>query len=264
MVEYSIGEFGKATATKVPMIRYYEKIGLLPEPVRTEGNQRRYDDDHVRRLTFIRHVREFGFPLAMVKELLSLADDPGHACSDVDRIARVHLASVEQRIRTLGLLKTELERMIEQCKGGTVSECRIIEALARYSLPAADPPSGGKLLVRRRRGKPSGVSQPSLPLFKGGIPSIAFELDEIRKAALEVHDGTIDHEKHQKQETEHHAHQGETIRERHPLWLERRLLWRDFVLFLLQIVHIRFLPGAHVCHFTGFQLNRRQGSLYSI
>ncbi len=138
MKEYSIGELGRATATKVPTIRYYEQIGLLPKPARTEGNQRRYDDPHVRRLAFIRHAREFGFSLAMVRELLSLADDPGHACADVDRIARSHLHNVELRISALGSLKAELERMIEQCKGGTVSDCRILEALADHSLCLGD------------------------------------------------------------------------------------------------------------------------------
>jgi DNA-binding transcriptional MerR regulator len=133
MEEYSIGELGRATATKIPTIRYYERIGLLPEPLRTRGNQRRYGDTDIDRLAFIRHARAFGFSLTMVRELLSLSDDPSHACSDVDRIARAHLHSVEQRIRTLGLLKAELERMIQQCKGGTVSECRIIDALANHA-----------------------------------------------------------------------------------------------------------------------------------
>ena len=134
MKEYSIGELGKATATKVPTIRYYEQIGLLPEPLRSEGNQRRYDGSHVKRLAFVRHAREFGFSLAMVRELLELSDYPDHSCDDVDRIARQHLHSVEQRINTLTSLKAELERMIEQCKGGSVTDCLIIEVLADHAL----------------------------------------------------------------------------------------------------------------------------------
>ena len=134
MREYTIGELGNATGTKVPTVRYYEKVGLLPEPARSTGNQRRYGEEHFKRLAFIRHAREFGFSLEMIRELLSLADDPKHSCEDVDRIARAHVESVKRRIETLNALKVELERVIRQCKGGTVSDCRIIEVLADHSL----------------------------------------------------------------------------------------------------------------------------------
>jgi DNA-binding transcriptional MerR regulator len=134
MREYTIGELGNSTRTKVPTIRYYEQIGLLPEPARTPGNQRRYGENHLQRLAFIRHAREFGFSLEMIRELLSLSDDPDHSCDDVDRIARAHVESVKRRIETLSALQSELERVIRQCKGGTVSDCRIIEVLADHSL----------------------------------------------------------------------------------------------------------------------------------
>lgn len=134
MREYTIGELGSATSTKVPTVRYYEKIGLLPEPARSAGNQRRYGEEHFKRLAFVRHAREFGFSLEMIRELLSLADDPDHSCEDVDRIARAHVESVKRRIETLTALRSELERVIRQCKGDTVSECRIIEVLAEHSL----------------------------------------------------------------------------------------------------------------------------------
>jgi DNA-binding transcriptional MerR regulator len=59
----SIGDLSKGTGTKVVSIRYYEKIGLLPAPPRTPGNYRAYDNDHMRRLRFIRRCRELGFTL---------------------------------------------------------------------------------------------------------------------------------------------------------------------------------------------------------
>ena len=70
--EIGIGDLSRATGCKVQTIRYYEEIGLMPEPKRTAGNQRRYGRRHVDRLAFIRHSRELGFSLEAICELLSL------------------------------------------------------------------------------------------------------------------------------------------------------------------------------------------------
>ena len=61
---------------KAPTIRYYEQIGLLPAPPRSEGNRRQYDTDDLRRLAFIRHTRELGFEIDAIRALLPLQDDP--------------------------------------------------------------------------------------------------------------------------------------------------------------------------------------------
>ncbi len=129
MTGLTIGELGKATSTKVETIRYYEQIGLLPKPQRTNGNYRVYAQPELTRLSFIRRARALGFPLDQVRALLSLADDRRQACAVVDALARDHLAEVERKIADLTALRRELATMIESCKGGTVSECRIIEAL---------------------------------------------------------------------------------------------------------------------------------------
>jgi len=129
----TIGRAASATGCKVQTIRYYEQIGLLPEAPRTSGNQRLYSEAHVRRLAFIRHARELGFPLDAIRDLLSLADDPNQPCAEADSIARMQLAQVETRIARLNSLKAELERMIEQCEGGKVANCRVIEVLDDHS-----------------------------------------------------------------------------------------------------------------------------------
>ena len=107
--ELTIGRLEKETGVKVPTIRYYEKIGLMPAPIRTSGNQRRYGPAHVARLGFIRHARELGFPLERVREILTLGDRPDRSCAEVDRIARDHLAAVEARIARLTALKAPSE-----------------------------------------------------------------------------------------------------------------------------------------------------------
>ena len=129
----TIGQLSKETHCKVPTIRYYEEIGLMPPPSRTAGNQRRYGAEHVARLGFIQHCRELGFHQKAIRDLLTLTNRPSDNCEAVTRIARSHLDEVNQRIARLSALKLELERMIEVCCGGQIADCRIIETLADHS-----------------------------------------------------------------------------------------------------------------------------------
>ena len=130
---FPIGEVARRTGVKVPTIRYYEGIGLLPAPPRTEGNRRVYDAADLRRLAFIRHARELGFEVDAIRTLLSLQDHPDQSCAAADSIARARLAEVDRRITRLTALKAELQRMVDHCAAGRVSECRVIETLADTS-----------------------------------------------------------------------------------------------------------------------------------
>jgi len=130
---FSIGKASKQSGVKVPTIRYYEQIGLLPIPQRNDGNRRYYDEADVRRLSFIRHARELGFEIDAIRTLLILQDDPSQPCATADRIAKARLADVEQRLASLTALKAELEGMVEGCSHGHVGACRVIEVLADHS-----------------------------------------------------------------------------------------------------------------------------------
>lgn len=116
----------------MPTIRYYEQIGLLPAPHRTESNRRLYAACDLRRLAFIRHARELGFEVEAIRALLRLQDAPNQSCAAADAIARAHLAEVEQRIVSLTALKGELKRMVTECAHGRVAECRVVEVLADH------------------------------------------------------------------------------------------------------------------------------------
>lgn len=126
----SIGDLARRTVTKVETIRWYERVGLLPLPPRTEGNYRTYSTAHLNRLSFIRRARDLGFSIEQVRELLDLADDRTRSCEAVDAIAHAHLQEVERKIADLTALRRELDEIIGQCRHGTVAECRIIEALS--------------------------------------------------------------------------------------------------------------------------------------
>lgn len=124
-----IGELGKATATKIETIRYYEQTGLLPLPARTSGNYRNYGEAHMARLSFIRRARALGFGIAQVRSLLDLSDDRTSDSATVDRIATKHLKDVDRKIADLSALRRELSALVASCEGGAVAHCRIVEAL---------------------------------------------------------------------------------------------------------------------------------------
>jgi DNA-binding transcriptional MerR regulator len=130
-----IGALAEQTGVKVETIRYYEQVGLLPPPERSEGNQRRYGRRHVERLAFIKHARDLGFPVEGIRTLLKLSDTPGIACDEAHAIAARHLDDVRHKIARLRSLETELARIATTCAGGVKAcDCAIIETLADHSL----------------------------------------------------------------------------------------------------------------------------------
>src|SRR3546814_1116314 len=93
-----IGELARRTGTKVETVRYYEKIGLLAPPGRTQGNYRIYSEADLARLSFIRRTRDLGFSIDQIRMLLSLSDDASRDCATVDAIASAHLAEIERKL----------------------------------------------------------------------------------------------------------------------------------------------------------------------
>ncbi len=138
----TIGTLAKRTGTKVQTVRYYEQIKLLPEPGRTEGGQRRYNEDDLDRLSFIRHARQLGFTLEAIREMLDLSNNPDRSCADVDRIAQRQLKEVEVRIDRLEALRKELKRMLKDCSRDTVADCRVLEVLRDHAACLTDQEKG--------------------------------------------------------------------------------------------------------------------------
>ena len=134
MSTLSIGKLAQAAGVKVPTIRFYEQIGLLPDPDRTENDRRVYGGGAVRRLTFIKHARQLGFPVEAIRGLLDLADHPERPCEGANQLARDQLAQVEAKIRQLRSLRRELNRMVDAGCCGPASDCRVLEALSDHSL----------------------------------------------------------------------------------------------------------------------------------
>jgi len=130
----SIGVLAQQTGCTVPTIRYYEEIGLLPAGPRTDAGRRVYGRPAVKRLTFIRRCRDFGFSIDQVRELIELVDQPERPCVEVRDIASVHLAEVRKKLAELQALELSLSAFVgscdSACAGGPAIDCTILEDLA--------------------------------------------------------------------------------------------------------------------------------------
>ena len=127
--DLSSGALARAAGVNVETIRYYENIGLMPEPFRTANGYRVYDETDLKRLSFIRRCRELGFSLEEVRGLLGLVDGGDYTCADVRDLSIVRLGDVRQKIRDLRKMERTLKEMVSQCEGGLVPECPIVDRL---------------------------------------------------------------------------------------------------------------------------------------
>lgn len=123
------GELARRTGVNLETIRYFERVGILPAPPRTEGGHRVYDDSHVRTLGFIRRARNLGFTPDEVRAILELGG-PGQArCGEVRGIAVLHLDQVRAKIADLIEIERLLAGTIERCSGEASPECAVIEMI---------------------------------------------------------------------------------------------------------------------------------------
>jgi len=138
----TIGDMSRQTGVKVPTIRYYEQMGLLAAPERSEGNQRRYRTLDRDRLSFIKHARELGFTIEAIRELLTLSAHPESPCADAHEIAGRQLQLVRDKICRLRQLGDELKRMSEACHGDhRIKDCYLLQSLLRDEVLGAEQQS---------------------------------------------------------------------------------------------------------------------------
>lgn len=125
-----IGELSQSIGVDIETIRYYEKVGLLPPPVRTANGYRTYGPGHVERLAFIRHCRALDMPLAEIKRLLDFVAHPQADCGDIDRLIDEQLARVRARLKSLLALEKQLAALRMRCEAGhPAAECGILHEL---------------------------------------------------------------------------------------------------------------------------------------
>jgi len=124
------GELADRTDVGAETIRYYERRGLLPDPPRSDGGFRQYDESYVDRLRFIRRAKDLGFTLSEIQDLLALRVGDDERCAEVRREAMAKLDDVKAKICDLRRIRTALADLIDACeKAESTSDCPILDAL---------------------------------------------------------------------------------------------------------------------------------------
>lgn len=124
------GELAQRTGCNLETIRYYEKVGLLPDPPRAANGYRIYNAAHERRLRFVLRGRELGFDIGEIRGLLALMDGGHQTCAEVKARTDRHLADIHAKIADLQRMAQVLTRTSAQCSGDMAPKCPIIDALA--------------------------------------------------------------------------------------------------------------------------------------
>jgi MerR family mercuric resistance operon transcriptional regulator len=122
-------ELARRTGCNLETIRYYEKIGMMPDPPRTASGYRVYDEAHVSRLRFILRARELGFAIEEIRGLLALVDGGTQTCAEVKERTERHLADVRAKIADLKRMERVLAATAAKCTGDEVPDCPVLDAL---------------------------------------------------------------------------------------------------------------------------------------
>jgi len=125
---YSRGTLATMTGVNLETIRFYEKLGLMPDPPRSKAGYRCYSQDHLKRLHFIKRSRELGFSNKEVKGLLEMVD--GHYnCNQIKAIALDNIEHISKKIADLAQMQAALREMANACSGNETPDCAIVECL---------------------------------------------------------------------------------------------------------------------------------------
>jgi Cd(II)/Pb(II)-responsive transcriptional regulator len=125
-----IGELAQKAGTQPETVRYYERLGILPDPSRTPANYRDYDGSHLERLLFIRNCRAVGMALDDVRRLLHFRDRPELACHEINGLLDKHIMRVDEQVADLLRLADDLRRLRACCESPrTAGDCGILAHL---------------------------------------------------------------------------------------------------------------------------------------
>ena len=126
----TIGQVANEAGINIETIRYYERLGLISEPPRTESGYRIFSPEVVHRIRFIKRSQDLGFTLTEIHKLLTLTDSEIYSCWEVQQFASQKLEEIEIKIRDLQNIKSILQDLLSKCSEGPMNVCPIIERLS--------------------------------------------------------------------------------------------------------------------------------------
>lgn len=127
----TIGDAAAQTGLPVKTVRYYDEIQLVRPSSRTASGYRQYDANELRKLTFVKRARSFGFSVDNCRQLLSLFEDQSRSSSEVKAFASRRLEEIEVKMRDMQALHDELKQLTNSCPGNDQPDCPILKSLAK-------------------------------------------------------------------------------------------------------------------------------------
>lgn len=134
-----IGELASKVGCDVQTVRFYEREGLLPAPAREASGYRRYTQEHVTQLSFIRHCRSLDIPLPEVRQLLGFTAAPVESCASVNELLDGHIELVRERLKALRTLEKQLVALRRTCTGEPRHACAILQSFMSRPAPSSVP-----------------------------------------------------------------------------------------------------------------------------
>lgn len=128
---YSRGALAAEVGCNAETIRYYEKIEVMPEPMRTEAGHRIYGAAARQRLTLVLRLRDLGFSIEELREVLLLIDSDTITCGEVETITLDHIDVIKAKIRDLRAILKTLQDLVKKCDGGDTPDCGALTELFR-------------------------------------------------------------------------------------------------------------------------------------
>jgi len=130
MSVFTIGKVAKQAGVGVETVRFYERQGLIEQPLRSDHGYRHYPEETVLRLRFIKQAKKLGFTLKEIGELLALRNEPGATCGDLQQRAESKLKDIESRIEELTKMRDVLDSLIKSCSlEKSIGECPILNVI---------------------------------------------------------------------------------------------------------------------------------------
>lgn len=161
----NIGQAAQASGVTAKMIRYYESIGLMPPSPRSDAGYRRYGEQDLHLLRFIRQSRRLGFGIDQIRQLLALWQDRGRSSSQVKALAQSHVDELNQRIGELVAMRDTLSHLAVHCHGDDRPDCPILEGIAAATLTpsTASSAAGASAMGGAATAAPANTGSVSVP-----------------------------------------------------------------------------------------------------
>lgn len=126
----NIGEVAKRSDVSAKMIRKYEEQGIIPKAGRSESGYRRYKEDDVHILRFVKRARLLGFSMKEIKALLNLWKNKNRSAAQVKKLTALHMEDLEKKKKEIDRMLKTLKELSTLCHGNEKADCAILDGLA--------------------------------------------------------------------------------------------------------------------------------------